>query len=273
MTEKVRQPAVAGMFYDNRPDELHDYITYLLSKVEADNIYGNIAGLIAPHAGYRYSGLTAAYAYKQIENKSYKRVIVVSPSHREYFEGISIYDGNAYATPLGQIKIDRDTAERLVSASADIFFGESGHRSEHALEVHLPFLQSTLSEFKLIPMVMGQQNEEAVNKLAANLATLIDPDTLLVASTDLSHFFDKKTADMYDSRVAERITAYDYEGLLDDIAAEKSHACGAGPMAAVMKACSEKGYDQATVLHRSDSGDSSGDNSEVVGYLSAVLYR
>lgn len=270
--ELVRKPAVAGMFYPGSANELNEQLEYLFAKAATQEHYENIAGIIAPHAGYVYSGLTAAKAYVHLKDKSYKNVFVISPSHREYFRGISIYPGDYYETPLGKIKINKDLSNKLTEAGEYIYLGHEGHRGEHALEVHLPFLQKTLNQFELIPIVMGDQAPEFINDLATALAKTIDDESLVVASSDLSHFYDKDTANRLDSVVAEHINNFNYEELIKDLEARKCEACGGGPMAALMKALAAKGKNNSKVIARSDSGDVSGDNSEVVGYLSAIVY-
>ncbi len=272
---KVRKPAVSGMFYPANRSELEYQIKLFLSdaKIPEEKKNLEVAGIIAPHAGYVYSGQTAAYAYKTVEGKSFETVIVISPSHREYFPGISIYDGDIYETPLGDIPIDMKKRERLVFGSKYIFESEAGHRDEHALEVHLPFLQTVLSgDFKLIPLVMGDQKEGYINELSTKLAEIYDDKTLIVASSDLSHYYPASYADKLDSRIEKRINNYDFDGLHKDINRKLSEACGAGPMIALMKTLKLVGKENAEVLIRTNSGEVSRDFSEVVGYLSAIVY-
>ena len=224
------------------------------------------------HAGYIYSGQIAAYAYKAIEGKNYHTVIVISPSHREYFKGISVYSGEAYKTPIGIVEVDQEMRESLVASSQFIQPGTAGHRAEHALEVQLPFLQTVLGNFKIVPCVMGDQEWIYVDALAKAIAATAGEKTLVVASSDLSHFFSKEDADMLDSKVAMHINNFNYDLLQSDLESEKCHACGGGPIVAMMKAAYLKGFRHAEVVARGDSGDITGDNSEVVGYLSAVIY-
>ncbi len=271
--KKVRTPAVAGMFYPASSSELEQQLDLMFEIAKPKNNFGKVRGIISPHAGYVYSGKTAAYAYNTIKSKSYKTVVVISPSHREYFYGCSIYDGDAYATPLGEIEIDKATAEKIVANGEHISFGEMGHRGEHALEVQLPFLQKALSGFKLVPIVMGDQSEEIIDDLAQALAKSIDEDTLVVASSDLSHFHSKEVALELDYRVLERVKNFNYEALVTDLNTGRSEACGGGPIAAMMKAMDLLGIRKVEVLAHSDSGDVTGDNREVVGYMSAVIYE
>ncbi len=272
---KIRQPAVAGMFYPADRNELLQTLDSLfaLAKETETKRELPIAGIIAPHAGYVYSGKTAAYAYNTVFGKKYKTVAVVSPSHREYFPGISVYDGDAYETPLGTIAIDDELRRELTYNSRYVFGGEEGHRGEHALEVHLPFLQYALAnDFKLLPIVMGDQKEGYINELATKLAEIYDDEILLVASTDLSHYYPRSIAEELDSNVERRINAFQFEELRKDVERKLSEACGAGPTVAVMKALYQKGKRRAETLYRTDSGEASRDFSQVVGYLSAIIY-
>lgn len=270
--EIIRKPAVAGMFYPADKNELDTQLNLLFDLAKPEKEFENISGIIAPHAGYIYSGKTAAKAYALLKGKNFKNVVVISPSHREYFRGCSIFPGSYYETPLGKIEINKSLSEKIIENGKNIFFGKEGHRAEHALEVHLPFLQKVLDNFKLTPIVMGDQSPESIFDLAEALAKSIDNTSLIVASSDMSHFYDKETADKLDSRIAERIEAFDYSGLIEDLETKRSEACGGGPIAALMKTMELKGKRNAEIIHRSDSGDVTGDNSEVVGYLSAIIY-
>lgn len=269
----VREPAVAGMFYSASPAKLKNDIQELLNQVKQDETFENIFGIISPHAGYVYSGKTAAHGYKSLKGKKYKRVIVISPSHREYFPGISIYSGDAYKTPFGEVNVDKEFSEKLVENEKFIFLGNGGHRSEHALEVQIPFLQFVLKDFLIVPIVMGDQRKIFVDQLSKKISSIIDDDTLIIASSDLSHFHSKEKANKLDSIVEEKIKSFDADGLIDALERNICEACGGGPIAVLLKIASLKQYDKVKILNRSDSGDVSGDNTEVVGYLSAVIYK
>ncbi len=270
--KKVRQPSVAGMFYPSHPGELKKMVDEFFGQVEIEITPQNVIGIIAPHAGYVYSGLTAAYAFKLLENKIFDKAIVLSPSHNDFFDGSCIFDGDSYITPLGEIPIDKNTADEIVKNSNSVFFGERGHRTEHALEVELPFLQMINQDFSLIPIVMGNQQMNNITDLAESIAKVIDNKTIIVASSDLSHFYSKKTADKFDSIVEENIINFDFEKLQSDLENQKCFACGGGLIVTLMKTAALMNKKNAKVLHRSDSGDISGDNDRVVGYLSAAIY-
>jgi len=268
----IRPAQVAGHFYPSNPEKLKKDIGLLLNVTKPKENIEKIFGIVSPHAGYIYSGKTAAHAYNLLIGKTFKRVVVISPSHSEYFQGISVFEGDAYETPLGFLKVDKDFCEKLLTDNGVIFKGFEGHGKEHALEVQLPFLQSVLKEFKIVPIVMGDQSKRIVDTLAEKLSEIADDQTLIVASSDLSHFYNKSQADKLDSVVEKRVRDFDFENLQTDLETHTCEACGGGPIVALMKAANLKNIKHSLVLHRSDSGDVTGDNSEVVGYLSAVFY-
>lgn len=270
---RIRHQQVAGYFYPSEKDKLQNEISLMLQVAKPEKSFNNIFGIVSPHAGYMYSGKTAAYAYNLLKDKFYKTVIVISPSHTEYFPGISIYDGDAYETPLGIVEIDQKVTDKLVENSKTIFRGVQGHRKEHALEVQIPFLQSVMNDFKIVPIVMGDQSKMFVDELAEKISKVADDSTLVVASSDMSHFYSSEEADRLDSVVEKRINDFDFEKLLQDLDDHECEACGGGPIAAMMKAASLKNIKKSFVIKRSDSGDVTGDKSEVVGYLSAVVFK
>ena len=270
---KIRHQQVAGYFYPAEKEKLENDISLLLNVAKPEKSFNKIFGIVSPHAGYVYSGKTAAYVYNLIKDKSYKTVIVISPSHAEYFPGICIYDGDAYETPLGIVEIDQNITDKLTENSKLVFRGIQGHKREHALEVQIPFLQSVLKDFKIVPIVMGDQSKMFVDHLAEKISKVVDEETLTVASSDMSHFYDSSEANRLDSVVEQRINEFDFEQLLKDLDDHECEACGGGPIAAMMKAASLKNINKSLVINRSDSGDVTGDKSEVVGYLSAVVYQ
>lgn len=269
----VRQPAVAGLFYPANSERLRMDIQSMLSAVKTKQLPSKVFGIISPHAGYIYSGTTAAYGYSLLKGSNFKKVIIISPSHREYFSGASIYNGDAYKTPLGVVEIEKELAQKIVDESKSIFWGMEGHRQEHAIEVQIPFLQLVLDDFKIVPIVMGDQGKIFVDDLAEQIAKAVDAETVIVASSDLSHFHSKKKAFDLDSIAAKHVSSMNYEGLQSDLDNRKCEACGGGPMVVLMKAAFLLNKRKSVLLDRSDSGDVSGDNSEVVGYLSAAIYN
>jgi AmmeMemoRadiSam system protein B/AmmeMemoRadiSam system protein A len=281
--DKVREPAVAGAFYPADPAQLSQAVDGYLaqaasSKSDADE---KVIGLVAPHAGYPYSGPIAAYAYSLIAGKDFERVIVIAPSHQQSFPGVSIFPGDEYRTPLGSVPVDKEFARKLAAFHPLLRLSGDGHtsrtlsgRGEHALEVQLPFLQRTLKNFKIVPIVMGDQRYETSRTLGVALSRLIkDNRTLLVASSDLSHYHPYDQAVSMDRKVADAIREWDYFSLSRNAERGAWEACGAGPIVAAMIASERLGANQARILKQANSGDTSGDKSAVVGYLAAGFFR
>ncbi len=269
----VRKAAVAGMFYPGDPAALKRDVDGLLDAVPPERSGRPIVALIAPHAGYMYSGGTAARAYARLRGASYETVVVVSPSHREYFEGASVYPGDAYATPLGSIPIDAGLRDALVHSCPLVSVSANGHRSEHAVEVQLPFLQRALGPFRLLPVVIGNQHRSVCFELGECLGKLLKGrSALLVASTDLSHYHTAREADVLDGAFVQLLERGDDEGIMSALEARSTEACGGGPVVAVLHAARAMGSAGVEVVGRSTSGDVNGDNQSVVGYVSAVAY-
>jgi AmmeMemoRadiSam system protein B len=272
---KIREPAVAGLFYPADKVKLEKEIALFLEKSPIYDGCERIYGLAAPHAGYIYSGGVAAQAYRQLMGKSFDVVVVISPSHTVYFNKISVYNGDAYRTPLGDISIDQELAWEICERNPKIELSGLGHDGEeHALEVQLPFLQYVLNGFKLLPIVMGDQSLLNIDILSDALVhTLKDRNALIIASSDLSHFHDYETAVELDQRVVGAINIFNEDKLYDELRNDKCEMCGGGPVIATMKACKKLGANKSKVLTYRNSGDVTGDRSRVVGYLSALFYK
>ena len=268
----IRPPAVAGMFYPGDPHALHQQLDELFGKIEQQRVDGKLIALVSPHAGYIYSGFTAAHGFTLLKGLTFDAVVIVSPSHREYFDGISVYDGDAYRTPLGDVAINDELRRLLTDGDDVISLSNSGHRQEHAVEVQIPFLQKMLKHFTILPVVMGDQRREYSFHLGKKLAHILrGRDVLLVASTDLSHYYPYQIAESLDGIVIEGVRRFDVEQLMADLEAERAEACGGGPTVAVMFAARELGANKTYILHSCNSGDVTGDRSGVVGYLSAAF--
>jgi AmmeMemoRadiSam system protein B len=269
----VRPCAVCGLFYPDDPRELRDTVTGLVSDTPARSIQGVIRGVISPHAGYMYSGFTAANGYALLRGSRYDTVVVVSPSHREYFKGISVFPGESYLTPLGEVKVNVVMRDRLLASSDVVVMSDAGHREEHAIEVQLPFLQHVLGSFEFLPIVIGDQSREYCIGLGETLADILaGTNYLLVASTDLSHYHPSDVANRIDEVAVASIRQFDYEQLMSDLEAGKAEACGGGPTVAVLLALKRLGVENIMVLHHCNSGDVTGERDRVVGYVSAVAY-
>jgi MEMO1 family protein len=271
---QVRLPAVAGSFYEGDRGLLQQHVDRLLRLAPDSRLVGAVRGLVSPHAGYLYSGATAAAAYKTLKGSSFDAVLMVGPSHREFFDGISIYPGDAYRTPLGDIPIHKQLRAALVEESPAIQLLEAGHREEHCLEVQLPFLQRVLGEFSFVPMIIGNQRKELCLALGHAIASVAKGhNILMVASSDLSHYHPYEVAVGLDRRVIEHVESFDPQALMAQIDEERVEACGGGPVVAVMLAAKLLGANKSRVLFYCNSGDVTGDRSAVVGYLSAAFLQ
>ena len=267
----IRHCAVCGMFYPSHPETIKKEVTAMLQQLQRVQAPGTVRGMISPHAGYMYSGFTAAHGFACLQGPRYATVIIVSPSHREYFDGISVYAGEGYSTPLGVVMINKELRENLLKQSSHITISELGHGDEHAIEVQLPFLQLVLPEFTFLPIVLGDQKREYCFELGDALASVLQgEDYLLIASTDLSHYHSSERANQLDNVFIEAVRKFDYEELMSDLETGKTEACGGGPTVSVMFALSRLGVKNMNVLHHCNSGDVTGENSRVVGYLSAI---
>ncbi|MDD4052122.1 MAG: AmmeMemoRadiSam system protein B [candidate division Zixibacteria bacterium] len=274
--QEIRRAMVAGTFYPAAPAALAKQLAELFANTERRIFPGPVRAIIAPHAGYIYSGQVAANAYKQIEGEQYDSVVVIAPMHG-FFKGVSVYSGDAYETPLGPIDIDRKLSAAMSGKHPAVYASTVGHagsggRGEHSLEVQLPFLQIVLGKFRLVAMIMGDQEESTIRAASEVLsATLKGTNTLLVASSDLSHFHPDKEARQMDKRFENALAAYDTDRMIEVVTSGGSEACGIGPIAAVVDATRRLGGQNVEIISYDTSAKATGDFSEVVGYLSAVV--
>jgi MEMO1 family protein len=269
----IRRAAVAGTWYAGDAASLTAEVEGYLAGAAAHHVPGRLVALISPHAGLRYSGPVAAHAYALLRGRRDLTAVLVGPSHRTAFEGVSVYARGAFATPLGEIPIDEALTGALLDAGEGFLDEPSPHRDEHSLEMQLPFLQHLVPGLRLVPLLMGSQARGEVDALAGALARALEGrDALLVASSDLSHYHPATVANELDARVVGDVQRFDPEGLMDRLESFRGHACGGGPIVAVLKAARARGADRATVLCYADSGDAGeGDKSRVVGYVAAAL--
>ena len=279
MGKTVRKPVAAGLFYPADQRLLRSQIMDLLNAPSSSHV-GLVRAIIVPHAGYSYSGEVAALAYREIRDRNIRRVIVISPSHRDYFNGVSVYSGELYRTPLGDIEVDREFCRALAEHCEIANISDKGHKpsagsqfGEHALEVQLPFLQCALDTFKLVPLVMGQQDLGTAAQLGLALSRLSDEvETLLVASSDLSHFHDYEKARNLDLSFLEVLQHFDYFTLSHLLDSGEIEACGGGPVMTALIASENLGASECRLLSYRNSGDvAAGTRDRVVGYASAVL--
>ena len=198
----------------------------------------------------------------------------MGPCHRVGFEGVSVNLQSGYKTPLGVVPIDQEMAKKILDSGPNIRWLRRAHAQEHCLEIQLPFLQTALNNFQIVPILMGQQDYNTCSRLANTLVQVMGSaeDTLILASSDLSHFHPYDQARALDLEFIKRVKGFDPEGLARDLSAGKCKACGRGPVITTLLAARMLGADQAVVLNYANSGDVTGDHRSVVGYMSAVLY-
>ena len=261
--QTVRTPAVAGLFYPADSAELHAQVRHFLNQVEP-SAEPPPKAIIVPHAGYVYSGPVAASAYARLmaARDAISRVVLLGPSHRVGFRGVAVSGMVAFATPLGRIPVDQEAVEQ-VRQLPDVGFLEQAHAQEHSLEVHLPFLQEVLGEFKLVPLVVGEARPQQVGLVLETLWG--GPETLIVISSDLSHYHDYQTALSMDGETSRAIEALRFE----DIGYEQ--ACGRNPVNGLLWVARRKGLHCDTIDLR-NSGDTAGPRDQVVGYGAYVFH-
>lgn len=253
----IRQPAVAGMFYPADAAELANSVQHYLADAIPQE--GPVPkAIIAPHAGYIYSGPVAASAYIQLIPARYtiKKVVLLGPSHRVPLHGIAASSATHFSTPLGLIPVDTKLINQLMQIP-QVNINDQAHRQEHSLEVHLPFLQQVIDEFSLIPLVVGQCSPEEVNQVLAELWD--GPETLIVISSDLSHYHEYSVAKKLDQQTTEKIEQLDYQHIAYE------NACGRDPVNGLLHFAKQIGLKADTVDVR-NSGDTAGSHDQVVGY-------
>ncbi len=252
----VRAPAVAGRFYPGDPGQLRDGIVSRLREPSNLQKHHRARAVVAPHAGYVYSGPIAASAFRVLEGESYARVVVAGPSHFVGFEGVAIPPHQAFATPLGTIYLDGALLRQLLSFP-EVFEDAAPHELEHSIEVELPWLQVVLEPFLLVPLACGELSTVRMGQLFD--AAVPDDRTLLVVSTDLSHYLDRERARERDRRTAEAILDLKPEAI------GPNDACGAVPLRGLLELAKRRGW-QAWELDLRNSADTAGGPERVVGY-------
>jgi MEMO1 family protein len=274
----VRPSALAGAWYEGNPRSLARAVDHYLDQAELPELPGDVVAVIAPHAGHIYSGPVAGYAFAAVRGNTPDLVAVLSPMHQPYYEPLLTTAHTAYSTPLGQIPVDNEAVALLDSHLKEILdygLARVANDQEHSLEIELPFLQRALtSDFKLLPVMVRAQSPKISKQLGAALTeTLRGRNALLVASTDLSHFYPQKEALAFDTEMLRRVESFSPEDVFCAEEQAKGFACGLGALTAVLWAAKGLGADTVKVLHHATSGDVTGDYSRVVGYGAAVVLK
>lgn len=267
----IKKSAIAGSWYPGNPSVLRKDIENYFNSAPEIKLKGEVVGLIAPHAGYMYSGKIAASAYNLVRKKKYDTVVVVGPSHRVAFHGVSVFSQGGYETPLGIVPVAEDMAEKIKKINKMITDIPQAHLQEHSVEIQLPLLQVALGDFLFLPLVMGDQDAGTCRDLAAAIHEVAQgKKILIVGSSDLSHFYNYNTAKKMDGAALEYMKTGNAEGLLRSLKGGEVEACGGGPMAVVMQVAHMMNADEIHLLQYANSGDVTGDKSSVVGYAAAV---
>jgi AmmeMemoRadiSam system protein B len=272
----IRRSPIAGSWYPDQADKLTRTVREMLISSESPESPGKLVALVSPHAGLRYSGPVAAAGYRLLEQNQFETAVLIGPSHYVHFQGASVFARGAFETPLGLVPIDEELADEIGAEGSGIRFFIEAHDREHCLEMQLPFLQVLAPQLSIVPIVMGDQRRNNVESLGRAVGSAIartSKRVLLVASSDLSHFKSADVASRLDSRVSQLVEGFDPDGLMDLLEQDHEHACGGGPIVATLIAARILGANQARIMRYGDSGDVTGDKSQVVGYLSAALFQ
>jgi AmmeMemoRadiSam system protein B len=273
---EIRPSPIAGHWYSANPNVLREEIQSYLNKVNLPSINGEVKGLIAPHAGYRYSGQTAAYSFKAVLGESYDLVVLLSPFHQYHPATLLCSAHDYYQTPLGKIKVNQDITNALISSVVTMHGIDSvkiANDEEHSLEIELPFLQCVLDgDFDLLPIMVRSVEPNLAQLIANSLFEVIKgKKVLIVSSTDLSHFYPKTLAEKFDQEMLTQIETFSVQNVYQAELKGEGFACGLGAVMVGMACSFLLGADKVKILHHSTSGDVTGDHSSVVGYGSAVF--
>jgi AmmeMemoRadiSam system protein B len=274
----IRPSPIAGAWYEGNRDRLAAKVDSYLAAAVLPALEGDVIAVIAPHAGHQYSGPVAGYAFAPLRGRTVDLVAVISPFHDFDVHPLLTTVHGAYGTPLGILPVDRPAVAELDAAlKSKLGFGLTpiAHDREHSLEIELPFLQRALGgNFQLLPVMVRDQTPETAHGLGLALAQVLkNKNALLVASTDLSHFYDQKTANRLDAEMLRRFESFDPAAIFEAEATGKGFACGHAAVAAVLWAAQGLSADKVNVLHHATSGDVSGDFGQVVGYGAAAVLK
>jgi MEMO1 family protein len=278
ITNNVRPSPIAGTWYSANPSQLRQTLDAYIEDANLPDLPGEVLALVAPHAGYRYSGPVAGYAFKAVQGKKFDVVAVLSPMHQYYPQPLLTSAHLAYRTPLGEIALAREILAEINTALKDktgLTLTPVANDQEHSLEIELPFLQRTLADdFTLIPIMLRDQTRRIAQELGKILAKVLQGTScLMVASSDLSHFYPEPAANRLDHAVLQAIADFSPDGLFDLKDQGKGHACGLAAIASVLWSAKDLGATDVTLLNYDTSATTSGDRSSVVGYGAAAITK
>lgn len=280
----IRPAQLAGQWYPANPQHLAEEVDRYISAANMDVLDGEVVAVMSPHAGYMYSGSVAGYAFSAIKDLSPELVVMISPMHQPYYAQVMTTAHSAYQTPLGLIPVNRESIDCLsaiLKNEAGVKLTEVAHDPEHSLEIELPFLQRALnSGYQILPIMLRDQSAVMARYLAKALTQALVQlgmakrgSSLLVASTDLSHYYSQSRAKQLDGELLKQVALFDAEGVIKTEEQGKGYACGRGALSAVMWAAKALGARSAKILKYATSGDVSGDYDRVVGYAAAAFLR
>jgi AmmeMemoRadiSam system protein B/AmmeMemoRadiSam system protein A len=271
----VKKADLAGSWYPSSKAILASTLNSCFEKAPSARIDGELFAFIVPHAGYQFSGPVAARAFKAVRDKKIDTVIVLGFSHKNFFNGISVYDRGSFATPLGDIQVDSELARELISKNPRMSFNPELFYGENSIEMQLPLIKFALPDARIVPVVFGTRDFEDASVFADALASSLKGKNgyLVMASTDLSHYHPYDEAVTIDNRTISLISKMKAQDLYDEAMAERCELCGLMPVTSLLLAAENLGYDKVKVLDAENSGDTYGDRSRVVGYVAAAVYR
>lgn len=261
--EIIKKSVVSGQFYPSEKDTLEHMIHSYFKSVNEEKISKEIYGLISPHAGYIFSGKVAAFGYKELIDRNYETVFILGPSHYSLFNGAAILNATAYETPLGKVKISKKAREMLKNEQEIFAINDAAFLREHSIEVQIPFLQIALKNFTIVPILVSNVNPK---KLADSLMKYIDEKSLIIVSSDLSHYYTYEKAVELDKKCIDAIINLNFSEI------DKCEACGKIPIMTLVHIAKEKNWN-VMLLNYNNSGDTYGDKSRVVGYVSIIFYK
>ena len=272
----IRKPTFSGSFYPSDREELLSLLNELFDRAEEREVKGDLLGLVSPHAGYVYSGVIAATGYKTLKGRKIKKVILIGPSHQVPFTGMAVYNRGSWLTPLGEVGIDEELADKIIDSNPIFVPDLDVHVNEHSLEVQVPFLQYVLDDFKIVPIMMGVQDVPTMEAASRGLSKVLEneSDFLLVASSDLYHGYSVEECEKTDAYTVGLILNGDEKGLIEENHTGRAMACGAGPIATVIATLKKLSPVNIQLLAYTNSARVTGRfEGYVVGYASVAISR